>query len=180
MLKSLWNIWKKLYNSIVKTKFDRNVEKSIYYTSAGDNREKVPPVPISNTEVKLLIVENTWLETVRKDRTLPVHLWKHPKGCFFYAFLQCSICAVKKTARKHPLAFRSPEITDFALLKFRSTEQNFLTLALKNIASAPMKTHERVFFLCLFAMFYLCRKKKRHASIRLLSGQPIKKKNEPE
>ena len=32
---------------------------SIYYTSAGDIREKVPPVLIPNTVVKLLIVENT-------------------------------------------------------------------------------------------------------------------------
>ena len=33
--------------------------KTIYYTSASDNREKDPPVPIPNTEVKLLIAENT-------------------------------------------------------------------------------------------------------------------------
>ena len=33
--------------------------KNIYYTSAGDNREKDPPVPIPNTVVKLLIVDNT-------------------------------------------------------------------------------------------------------------------------
>ena len=32
-----------------------------------------PPVPIPNTEVKLIRVENTWLETAWEDRTMPVH-----------------------------------------------------------------------------------------------------------
>ena len=27
-----------------------------------------PPVPIPNTEVKLTVAENTWLETAREDR----------------------------------------------------------------------------------------------------------------
>ncbi len=42
-------------------------------TSDGDHREKVPPVPIPNTEVKLLIAEDTWLEAAREIRTLPSH-----------------------------------------------------------------------------------------------------------
>ena len=37
----------------------------------GEDREKDPPVLIPNTEVKLLIAEDTWLETARKIRTLP-------------------------------------------------------------------------------------------------------------
>ena len=37
----------------------------------GADAGEVPPVLIPNTEVKLLIAENTWLETTRKDRTLP-------------------------------------------------------------------------------------------------------------
>ena len=44
------------------------------YTSVGDHGEKDPPVPIPNTEVKLLIVENTWLATAREHRTLLEHL----------------------------------------------------------------------------------------------------------
>ena len=32
---------------------------------------EVPPVPIPNTEVKLVYVENTWLVTTREDRTMP-------------------------------------------------------------------------------------------------------------
>ena len=42
--------------------------------SSGDNGEEDPPVPISNTEVKLFSAEDTWRETARENRTLPV--WK--------------------------------------------------------------------------------------------------------
>ena len=38
---------------------------------AGVNGNEVPPVPIPNTEVKLIRVENTWLETTREDRSMP-------------------------------------------------------------------------------------------------------------
>ena len=38
---------------------------------SGDNGEKVPPVPIPNTEVKLLSAESTWLVTAREDRSSP-------------------------------------------------------------------------------------------------------------
>ena len=89
--KLIWNlklnryeIFEKCYTiQLSKTKFDNSQLYVVYYTSAGDNREKVPPVLISNTEVKLLIVENTWLETVRKNRTLPAHLNKTPERVFF-------------------------------------------------------------------------------------------------
>ena len=30
-----------------------------------------PPVPIPNTEVKLVCADNTWLETARDDRLMP-------------------------------------------------------------------------------------------------------------
>ena len=36
---------------------------------SGDNGEKVPPVPIPNTEVKLLSAKSTWLVTAREDRS---------------------------------------------------------------------------------------------------------------
>ena len=35
---------------------------------AGVDDGEVPPVPIPNTEVKLIYVENTWPVTARKDR----------------------------------------------------------------------------------------------------------------
>ena len=37
----------------------------------GVNCDEVPPVPIPNTEVKLIYVENTWLATAREDRSMP-------------------------------------------------------------------------------------------------------------
>ena len=40
--------------------------------TGGDYCEATP-VPIPNTEVKLACAENTWLETARKDRLLPVY-----------------------------------------------------------------------------------------------------------
>ena len=51
---------------------------------SGDNGEEDPPVPISNTEVKLFSAEDTWRETARENRTLPV-LEKavHEVDCFF-------------------------------------------------------------------------------------------------
>ena len=39
-------------------------------TSGGDSKE-VPPVPMPNTEVKLLNVDDTWRETARESRKLP-------------------------------------------------------------------------------------------------------------
>lgn len=42
----------------------------------GEDREKEPPVLIPNTEVKLLIAEDTWPETAREIRTLPFNLIK--------------------------------------------------------------------------------------------------------
>ena len=39
----------------------------------GVDDDEDPPVPMPNTEVKLIRVENTWLETAWEDRTMPVH-----------------------------------------------------------------------------------------------------------
>ena len=38
---------------------------------SGDKGERVPPVPIPNTEVKPLSADGTWLETTRESRTSP-------------------------------------------------------------------------------------------------------------
>ena len=38
---------------------------------AGAYGDEVTPVPIPNTEVKLINVENTWLAPAREDRTVP-------------------------------------------------------------------------------------------------------------
>ena len=39
--------------------------------NSGGNGERVPPVPIPNTEVKPLSADGTWLETARESRTPP-------------------------------------------------------------------------------------------------------------
>ena len=39
---------------------------------SGDNGGEDPPVPISNTEVKLSSAEDTWRATAWENRTLPV------------------------------------------------------------------------------------------------------------
>ena len=39
---------------------------------SGDNSEEVTPVPISNTEVKILSADDTWWEAAWESRTLPV------------------------------------------------------------------------------------------------------------
>ena len=45
-----------------------------------------PPVPIPNTEVKLISVENTWLATAWEDRAVPTHL-SCGAGKFIYQLL---------------------------------------------------------------------------------------------
>ena len=46
------------------------MRKALAIMAGADNVE-VPPVPISNTEVKLDRAENTWLETTWEDRKVP-------------------------------------------------------------------------------------------------------------
>ena len=52
--------WKALFN------FEVTPQK------AGVDGDEVTPVPIPNTEVKLISVENTWLATAWEDRAMPV------------------------------------------------------------------------------------------------------------
>ena len=44
-------------------------------TICGDNSEEETPVPIPNTEVKLLSADDTWWETAWESRTLPLILF---------------------------------------------------------------------------------------------------------
>ena len=41
-------------------------------TRTGANDDEVPPVPIPNTEVKLVRAEDTWRETAWENRSVPV------------------------------------------------------------------------------------------------------------
>ena len=48
------------------------------YRHSGDYGERVPPVPIPNTEVKPFSADGTWLETARESRSLPDSKKKNP------------------------------------------------------------------------------------------------------
>ena len=55
-------------------------------TIVGTNGDEGPPVPIPNTEVKLISVENTWLATAWEDRAVPTYL-SCGAGKFIYQLL---------------------------------------------------------------------------------------------
>ena len=50
--------------------FHLSLRTKCVYLSGVDS-EEVPPVPIPNTEVKLLSAENTWRAAAREDRDVP-------------------------------------------------------------------------------------------------------------
>ena len=52
---------------------------------SGDSYEG-PPVPISNTVVKLVNAESTWLETAWEDRKSLIKLKDIPEGVSFFIF----------------------------------------------------------------------------------------------
>ena len=45
-----------------------NESKVLFYRLVGVDSDEVPPVPMPNTEVKLIYAENTWLATARENR----------------------------------------------------------------------------------------------------------------
>ena len=52
--------------------------KFLKVEKSGDNSKEDTPVPISNTEVKLLSADDTWWEAAWESRTLPVFcIWLH-------------------------------------------------------------------------------------------------------
>ena len=60
----------------------------IYLAShmVGDDDGEVPPVPIPNTAVKPLHVDNTWLATAWEDRSPPdsnLQALSYDRVCFF-------------------------------------------------------------------------------------------------
>ncbi len=72
---------------------------------SGGESEEDPPVPIPNTEVKLLSVEDTWRETARKNRLLPLYMLKASrKGAFFVLlfYLMRDYLLVQYTAGNAP------------------------------------------------------------------------------
>ena len=60
---------------------------------SGDGYED-PPVPISNTVVKLINAESTWLETAWEDRKSLIKLKAHLRVCLFF------VCATSYPTRE--------------------------------------------------------------------------------
>ena len=57
--------------------------------TVGVDYDEGPPVPIPNTEVKLVRAENTWLVTAREDRCSPTQeAVAQSGGCFFASAAQ--------------------------------------------------------------------------------------------
>ena len=50
------------------------------------NGDEDPPVPIPNTEVKLISAENTWLEAARENRAVPTQKELSEKCAFKHIF----------------------------------------------------------------------------------------------
>ena len=71
----------------------------------GVEGDEDPPVPIPNTEVKLICVENTWLATAREDRKTPT-LCIHPLGCF--AIFSSIAQSVERMTVNHDVTGSSP------------------------------------------------------------------------
>ena len=67
--------------------------------TVGVNDDEGPPVPIPNTEVKLVRADNTWLETAREDRSTPTQKERSIERsfCFICDFLVC--CLVLQLSR---------------------------------------------------------------------------------
>ena len=57
--------------AVVRVKESEALKEEKRNSISGDNGERVPPVPIPNTEVKPLSADGTWLETARESRTSP-------------------------------------------------------------------------------------------------------------
>ena len=47
----------------------------VIYGIVGIVCDEGPPVPIPNTEVKLISAEDTWLETARENRKMPTYIF---------------------------------------------------------------------------------------------------------
>ena len=77
---------------------ERRLGKLLYWArlgllknESGVNDHEEPPVPIPNTEVKLMSVDNTWLETAWEDRSMPGPFLSKKKPILLVSSLKFSI-----------------------------------------------------------------------------------------
>ena len=109
----------------------------------GIFNDEGPPVPIPNTEVKLICAEDTWLEAAWKNRSMPTH--EFPKGNS-----ERTLCSLTSESRivgdfhseGPPVPIPNTEV------KLTCAEDTWLEAARKNRLSPT-------FLLCLFLFLYI-------------------------
>ena len=107
----------------------------------GIFNDEGPPVPIPNTEVKLICAEDTWLEAARENRSMPTH--EFPKGDS-----ERTLCSLTSESRivgdfhgeGPPVPIPNTEV------KLTCAENTWLEAARENRSSPT-------FLLCLFSFY---------------------------
>ena len=62
----------------------------------GADCDEGPPVPIPNTEVKLISVEDTWRAAARENRTVPTLKEQTEKSVLFLSKIE--VCSAKRAS----------------------------------------------------------------------------------
>ena len=60
----------------------------VQFLRVGAYCDEVTPVPIPNTEVKLIRVDDTRLVTARESRSVPALIKLHPEGWSFFCLFE--------------------------------------------------------------------------------------------
>ena len=68
----------------------RLLQFSGFYPTVGVDYDEDPPVPIPNTEVKLIRAENTWRAASRENRSMPTQRSSF-QSCAAFLFLLSSV-----------------------------------------------------------------------------------------
>ena len=122
-----------------------------HLTGAYD--DEVPPVPIPNTEVKLIRAEDTWRETAWKNRSVPVQKGEH-NGCSPFLFLQSGL----KKANRFSLRCEDAALLEYHV-RFLSVEIWHMTCQGGQIAyNTKVKSGAFSDGTGLILLFFLCRK----------------------
>ncbi len=72
----------------------------INHARVGVFSDEGPPVPIPNTEVKLISADNTWLEAAREDKAMPTQFQVLQTLGYFFAKKNAVLSADQKAKQK--------------------------------------------------------------------------------
>ena len=91
----------------VLTKRRKCVIINIVRKCGGDSKED-PPVPMPNTEVKLLNADDTWRVTARESRKLPQQIWPVGQEVKTRPFHGCNASSIlaRVTIINKPFAYK--------------------------------------------------------------------------